>query len=94
MAVLSAYTADLLFSQETIRASETLSKIEQLTQIEKLSESIQYYQNINTVASGLYYGYNAIESGDNLTGLLNLFNDAIPVSGLSEYSYLSQAAPG
>ncbi|MDB9419312.1 hypothetical protein PN467_01890 [Microcystis aeruginosa CS-563/04] len=94
MAVISAYTADLQFSKEAIRASETLSQTEQLAQIAKLGldDGIQYYQNINTVASGLYYGYKAIESGDNLTGLLNLFNAAIPVSGLSEYSYLSQAA--
>ncbi|NCS48610.1 MAG: hypothetical protein GPJ29_11585 [Microcystis aeruginosa BK11-02] len=94
MAVINAYTADLQFSKEAIRASETLSQTEQLAQIAKLGldDGIQYYQNINTVASGLYYGYKAIESGDNLTGLLNLFNAAIPVSGLSEYSYLSQAA--
>ncbi|WP_287731637.1 FG-GAP-like repeat-containing protein, partial [Microcystis sp. M090S1] len=94
MAVISAYTADLQFSKEAILASKTLSQTEQLAQIAKLGldQGIQYYQNINTVASGLYYGYKAIESGDNLTGFLNFFSAAIPVSGLSQYSYLSQAA--
>nr|MDJ0510470.1 hypothetical protein [Crocosphaera sp.] len=53
---------------------------------------IQSFKDAQQVASGLYYGYQATESGDNLSALLNVFSAALPIGNLTEYNYLSQAA--
>ena len=43
------------------------------------------------VASSAYSAYKVGESGDGLSSFLNIIAAALPLSGLSQYSYLSQA---
>ncbi|MDJ0843150.1 MAG: hypothetical protein QNJ08_02825, partial [Crocosphaera sp.] len=77
MAVLGAAELDVL--------AQDLTPIEELNQLKEL-------QDIRQVTSGLYYGYQAAEAGDNLSALLNVFSAALPITELTKYNYLSQAA--
>ncbi|NCS03658.1 MAG: hypothetical protein GPJ06_16725, partial [Microcystis aeruginosa G13-11] len=55
-------------------------------------KGITSFQDVQRVASGLYYGYRAADSGDSLSAFLNVFSAALPLTNFTEYNYLSQAA--
>ncbi len=53
---------------------------------------VEDFLDVQRVAEGAYSAYQAAESGDNISALLNIFSAALPITGLEQYNYLSQAA--
>jgi hypothetical protein len=52
---------------------------------------VKTFKDVQLVASSAYSAYKVGESGDSLSSFLNIIAAALPLSGLSQYSYLSQA---